>query len=182
MADGVAESTPSQMPGNFVIVLGDDEAKSYLHDGHAWVNRFMTDLSDDIAEHARDELLARAPGHITELVGLDPGHLAEPGVVEAIAGVKPDVTEETLGQGLGSSPADFPVYVEVGTGIYGPEHRSIVMPPGRIMVFDWENRRVRTPYIEGQPAQHYAEEAYESTVHWVPVRLARTDIMPEGGT
>jgi hypothetical protein len=161
------------MPGLFTIVLGDDEAKSYLRHGDVLVERMMIDVTGDISSHAAAELKVNAPGRIKNLVGDDEPIVPEPGIVEAVAGIEPEVTEETFGRGIQSDPADFPVYVEKGTGVYGEYARPITVPPGIVMVFHWAGKKIFTRSVEGQRAQHYAEHSYEETLGWVPSRLQR---------
>lgn len=166
-------------PGLFTLVLGDDEAKAYLHHGDEMVERMLIDVTGDIAEHAADEIRTTAPGRIKELVSHDDPHVPTPGVVVAEAGVEPEITEETLGRGMRSDPADFPVYVEKGTGIYGEYARPIVMLPGIVMVFEYHGHKIFTPYIAGQRGQHYTEHAYEATLGWIPSRLERAKLPME---
>jgi hypothetical protein len=176
------------MTGNFVLILGDDEAEAYLRHGNVWVDRMMSDIVDDITDHAGDELRAHAPGRITELVGVSGAHMEEPGAIEGVAGVEPDIfggqfdDGGVFSRGLTSDPSDWPVFVDVGTGEFGEFHRPIQSLPGHPMVFPVGNIRIFTQKVRGQRAQHYSDRAFAATVGWVPARLARAGVLPEGGT
>jgi hypothetical protein len=78
---------------------------------------------------------------------------------------------------------NYPLYVDQGTGLWGPEHDLIYPQHGNVLVFtvsssDWviPNRRsggnlfdrgpgqeVFTRYIEGQKPQHFSEKVDEET-------------------
>lgn len=172
------------MTGVFTFIDGDHQAQRYLLEGEDNIERMLVDLVSDIAEHAGDELRVHAPGSISELVGVDQAHRPEVGVITARAGVFPDLSEENATgavRGLGSDPADFPVFVEVGTGVFGELGEPIHSIPGHPMVINFPDGKVFTQTVLGQPAQHYARESYENTIRWIPERL-RTGRLPSGGT
>lgn len=173
------------MPGVFTLIEGDDEAATYLYEGDEHVEAMLTDLVGDITDHAAEELRTLAPGTIgAELIGTDEPHLPDQGAIVGVAGVLPDISEEmNLGaiRGLGSDPADYPVFVELGTGIFGEYERPIQVMPGHVMVIPFPDGKVFTRSIAGQPGQHYAERAYENTIQWIPGRLT-TRHLPSGGT
>lgn len=177
-------------PGNFVMrseIAGDAEVKHWLRASPDQVDDFLYQLTDAIIFHAEHRLRAHAPGNITELVDVDLPHQYEPGVIAGAAGVEPDISEETFGRGLGSDPADYPFYVEMGTGRFSDDpdasHKPIQTIPGTYpmawedppgnMVFAWE--------VRGQQAQHYGLHSFEDTVAWVPERieLARREFAAE---
>lgn len=172
-------------PGNFVFVVGDEEAKAYLRDGDRHVGSMVTDIVNDIAEHAADELRFLAPGRIgAELVDVEKAHSPEPGIVQAVAGVLPDLTDEAMFgpvRGLTSDPAHYPVFVDVGTGVHGERGRPIVTIPGNVMVFSIGDHKIFTHTVKGQKAQHYSDRAWLNTIYWTPTRIARGRL-PSGGT
>lgn len=153
------------------IVMGDEEAKAYLRAMPAQVDAWLSELVDDFADFAGERLRAHAPGRIDQLV--DVAH-DEPGggrSREAVAGILPDVTQENFSRGLGSDPADWPVFPDVGTGIYGEYHKEIQVIPGNVMVFEHGDIRVFARSTRGQPAQHFSDRAFEDTVGWAPARV-----------
>lgn len=173
------------MTGVFTFIDGDQQAQRYLLEGESNIERMLVDLVNDIAEHAHDELEVLAPGQIgTSLIGLNRAHSPEPGVIRAVAGVERDLSDEdalTGEGGLGSDPADYPVYVEVGSGVFGPIGQPIRSIPGHPMVIQFPEGKIFTETVLGQHPQHYAQRAYENTVRWIPERLT-TSRLPSGGT
>jgi hypothetical protein len=175
-------------PGNFVMydseVEGDERAKEYLVTTPKRVNDWLYELVDATIFFAADRLRVHAPGGIDSLVGVDLPHELEPGRIDGTAGVEPDITEETFMSGLGSDPADYPVFVDVGTGIFGPERREIFTIPGHVMgPISWQGREIFVSSFKGQKAQHYSDRAYEDTTAWLPakVELAKRDLgSPDG--
>lgn len=162
-------------PGNLVFIEGDDRAKFELHAGSADFDDFLYELADETAFFGAERIKEHAPGHIDQLVGVEPAtELEAGGAFEAIAGVEPDITQETFHRGLGSDPADFPVFVEVGTGIFGPVGTSISTIPGHLMgpFWDpWSGRDVFTNVVRGQKPQHFTENAYHDLIRWLPGRI-----------
>lgn len=176
------------MPGNFeLIISNDDEVKHWLRSSNRQVNDMLYELVDATIFHAEDRLRAFAPGEISELVDINLPTEPEPGAIDGAAGVVPDVRAATFGQGLGSDPADYPYFVEVGTGVYSEGEnasrqpittipRSYPMvwerPPGNL-IFAWT--------VEGQKPQHYGRHSFEETSGWLPARieLARQEFAAE---
>lgn len=160
------------MAGNMVIVEGDREAKSFLIDSGR-IDDWLYELTDDAAFFAAGRLRERAPGSISGLVDFDPTRELEIGSYEAIAGVEPDILEEDFGRGLGSDPADYPVYVELGTGIFGEFETMIETIPGHVMgpfLGSWGDI-IYARRVKGQPGQRYAEQSFEDTVGWLPGKI-----------
>lgn len=175
-------------PGNMTIVEGDDEVKAWLRAEPRRVDDWTFELVDSTVFHAAGRIRMHAPGQISELVSVDLPNVLSPGLMEGTAGVEPDVREENfLGStpgnptvGLGSDPADYPVYVEVGTGIYGPVGEPITSIPGYLMgpITGSDGRPFFTSVVQGQRPQHYTERAFEDTVAWMPghIELALNDL------
>lgn len=160
------------MAGNMTIVEGDREVQEWLVAEPGRIDDWLYELIDETSFFASARLRERAPGSIEGLVDTDLASEAEPGLFQAIAGVGPDITKETFGRGLGSDPADYPVYVEVGTGIFGEHGTPIETIPGHVMAFmGREGRMIFTGKVAGQPGQHYARESFEDTVGWLPGRI-----------
>lgn len=163
-----------EAPGNMVLVEGDDRAKAWLHGAEPRVNDWLYELVDELVFHARERLQIHAPGGIDQLIDVRTAHETVTGAFEGIAGVEPDITEETFHAGLGSNPADYPVFVEVGTGIFGPVGEAISTIPGHLMgpiVDPHTGRSFFTQIVQGQRPQHYAEHAFEDTVEVTEVRI-----------
>jgi hypothetical protein len=159
------------MPGNFTLIVGDEDAKSWLHAAPGAVNTWLRDLVGDTVDFSADRLRAHAPGGIDALVESDRPSADVLGPIEGVAGVLPDITQETFNRGLGSDPADYPVFVDVGTGIFGERGTPIRTIPGHVMVIDFPEGKLFTNVIRGQPGQHYSDRAFEETVGWLPGRL-----------
>ncbi len=162
------------MPGNIVIIEGARETEAYLHHGSEMADHMLRDLVNDAAEYAAHRLELHAPGRIDALVAVDQAPLASVGRMEAVAGVLPDPDELGSDRGLGSDPADWPVFVDVGTGIYGEHHKPIETIPGHVMVWGEGDSKIFARRVKGQPGKHYSDEAFHDTVEWMPSRLART--------
>lgn len=161
------------MAGNMTIVEGDREVQEWLVAEPGRIDDWLYELVDETSFFASARLRERAPGKIEGLVDTDLANEPEPGLFQAIAGVGPDITEETFGRGLGSDPADYPVYVEVGTGIFGEHGTPIETIPGHVMgPFEafW-GEMIYAKSVKGQPGQHYARQSFEDTVGWLPGRI-----------
>jgi hypothetical protein len=172
------------MAGNFELIIDDqDEVRPWLRSSNDQVNDWLYELVDSAVFYAAQRLRALAPGRIgTELVDVDLPVEHTPGVIEGAAGVEPDITQETFGRGLGSDPADFPFFVEVGTGIYGESGTPIRTIPGTYpMAFEHAGTMVFTWEVQGQRGQHYGRHSYDETVAWMPARieLARREFSVE---
>lgn len=166
------------MTGNMVIVEGDREVKDWLIAEPEHIDDWLYELVDEVSFFAAGRLRERAPGGISGLVDIDLANELDPGHFEAVAGVEPDITEETFGRGLGSDPADYPVYVEVGTGIFGEFGTPIEAIPGHLMgpisafsMTGIHDSFFFTKSVKGQKPQHYARESFEDTVGWLPARI-----------
>lgn len=169
------------MTGIFVLEVDDDEAQDFLRGGSERINRMTRELVSDIAEHAAEEIRALAPGRIKGFVDFVPERFPEPGTVEAWAGVTPaNISSEGKTQvQIGSDPADYPWYVEAGTGEHGEFGTAITVPPGNVMVFPYKGSTVFARSVKGQEPQRYVERSYENTIAWVPAKLATLNILPE---
>lgn len=165
-----------------VLVEGDDRVKRWLSGSSGRVDDWLYELIDAMAFYASERIKQRAPGHIDQLVDITLAHELDPGAFEAIAGVEPDITEDTFGRGLGSDPADYPVFVEVGTGIFGPVGEPISTIPGHVMgpIKDPSTGKdFFATVIQGQRPQRYVEQAHEDLVLWTPVKIRER--LPELG-
>lgn len=161
-------------PGNMMLVTGDNEVKAWLRTEDHRVNDWLYELVDGLVVYADARIRELAPGSISELVELDPAHETATGAFEGVAGVVPAVTEKTLHVGLGSDPADFPVFVEVGTGIFGavghpissmhPDHLIGLMGP-----IPYLGREIFVSSIKGQRPQRYAGRSFDDLVERTPV-------------
>jgi hypothetical protein len=164
------------------LVSGDKEVKEYLATSPQRVDDWLYELVDGAVFFAADRIRAHAPGSIDRLVDVQVPNVLSPGVIEGIAGVEPDITEETFGRGLGSDPADYPVFVEVGTGIFGEVGTPITSIPGHKMgpIIGSDGHFFYTTIVKGQPPQHYTENAFDETVIWMPGHIegALPDLAP----
>jgi len=141
-----------------------------LRDLDGRVDSWLRGLVGDTVDHAAGRLRHHAPGGIDALVTAD-GPRGEPqaGVVEGMAGVLPDLQEEIdHPRGLGSSPADYPFYVDAGTGIFGEFGRPITAFPGGVMgPVEFRGRMAYSRSIKGQPGQDYSGAAHRDTDLWL---------------
>jgi HK97 gp10 family phage protein len=67
--------------------------------------------------------------------------------------------------GVVEATADYASYVHDGTGLHGPAKRMIVMPPGKIMVFQGDDgRTVFTRKSRGQRPQPFLTQALDEVL------------------
>lgn len=164
------DSPITDVPGVFTIVLGAEEGKRRIRGVKGKVDDMLYELVDAIAFHASDQLRIHAPGHISELVDTDLATEVEPHHFHAAAGVTPG--ESKFVSRRGSRRADYPLYVEGGTGVYGETGSPILAVPRHLMgPIDFEGRDIFLSSIQGQHAQHYAERSFEEAVSWTPARI-----------
>lgn len=171
-----------------VLVEGEKEVKAFLSTRNQRVNDWLYQVTDAMVFYAAERISQHAPGHISELVGVHLAHETETGAFEATAGVEPDISQENFSgrssvHGLGSNPADYPVFVEVGTGIFGPVGTPISSIPGHLMgpIHDpFTGRDIFVKVVKGQRPQHYAERSFEELVEHTPVMLKAA--LPELGS
>lgn len=157
---------------DITIVTGDAEAKEWLRTGSARVDDWLYELVDEITFYAADRLRMHAPGRIKMLVDVNIPVEHGPGVFEARAGVESEIIPQSTRRGLGSDPADFPVFVDQGTGLYGERHSRIFPVPGQVMgPILFNGRRIFIKSFEGQPAQHFSQHAFDDTVAWIPAKI-----------
>lgn len=172
-----------------VRVDGKKEAQAFLRSAEARVDRWGTRFVNNVAEYAATRLRAHAPGGIDALVTVDETHLDAFGVLQSIAGVERDVSVGTLGfssaqgfdsirnrtrmPGIASDPADYPVYVDQGTGIYSVGDNAPRKPihalPGSFMRFiAADGRLVTTTVVMGQQPTLFSAKAAEDTRRHLP--------------
>lgn len=164
--------------GAFVFIEGDDEVKAFLNAGPSILGQWLQGIINDTSDFAGGALRLHAPGHISELVGEDHSQGSVLAEMTAVAGVMPAIDESTLSRGLNSDPADYPVFVDQGTGIYGEKGSRIYPIPGHVMAFMHGGEKVYATSIAGQRAQHFSRSAFEDTVGWLPgkIELAKSEI------
>lgn len=156
---------------------GQKELVSWAKRFDAQVDSWLTELVDDAVDFAGQRLEAHAPGNIKHLVTTDGPRLeADVGWIEGFAGVLPDFDEDPSGQrGLGSNPADYPFFVDVGTGVYGETGTPITSIPGHVMgPIEVGGRMIYAKSIQGQPAQRYSDAAARDTDAHIPIRISST--------
>ncbi len=158
-----------------VEVDGADGVTRWLRSFDQRVDHWLLDLVGDAVEHAGHSLREHAPGGIKDLVIEDePQDLGSRSIV-GVAGVIPDVDEQTITGGLGSAPSDYPFYVDVGTGIYGEHGTPITAFPGHVMgPIEYNGRMIYIKSFKGQPAQDYSGAAARDTDAWLDVHITRS--------
>jgi hypothetical protein len=145
---------------------------SDLRDLDDRVDTWLVDLVDDAVDFAANRLRDHAPGRIGDFVMSD-GPQGEPqfGMIEGMAGVTPDPLEGFVSK-RGSKRADFPYYVDVGTGVYGEHHSPITsFPPNHMGPVEWRGQMVYFSQIRGQQPQDYSGEATRDTDAWLPEKI-----------
>lgn len=172
------------MPGVFDLEVEAPEAELKGLPGR--INLMVADLVDDIADQAGQELIAHAPGGIPFLVEVHGVTALDPGIVKATAGVMPDpgAGERPQHHGFGSDPHDYPLFVDVGTGVFGEFGTPILAAPGTKMVIPPGGGYPGKTFaheIKGQEGQHFSQRSFDATVGWVPTRIARMKL-PSGGS
>lgn len=132
------------------------------------VDAWLRDLVDDTVDFAAERLREHAPGAIDALVESEGGQFdPQLDAIEGVAGVIPDPTEEYISKS-GSRRSDYPYYVDVGTGIYGPEERPITSMPGGVMgPIEFRGRMLYLTSIRGQEAQDFSGAATRDTDLWL---------------
>jgi hypothetical protein len=159
-------------PGSFMIVIGDDDAKRRLLRAEDAIDDWLYELIDAFAFEAASRLRHHAPGAIDLLVDVELAHQVGPGAFEAAGGVEPYVVPWEFHRGLGSDPADYPVYVDQGTGIFGEKRSPITTIPGHVMGPIWyKGRRIYVQSFKGQPAQHFSDQSYTDMLGWTPMQI-----------
>lgn len=125
------------------------------------VDDWLLEVVDAGIFHAQERLVAHAPGGIKDLVDVDlPRFELAGSIVTGEAYVDPDLDETSDDGGLGSSPADYPYYVDVGTGIFGDVGTPITAFPGHVMgPIEYGGRMIYVKSFKGQPAQRYSDAA-----------------------
>ena len=136
------------------------------------VDAWLVDLVNDTVDFGAARLRDHAPGRIADFVTSD-GPQPEPqiGAIEGVAGVTADPLEGFISK-RGSKRADFPVYVDIGTGLYGEHGRPITaFPPNLMGPVEIAGQMRYLSEIAGQPAQHYSDEAMRDTDAWLPGKI-----------
>lgn len=165
-------------PGNFAIAVDSEGVKQRLRRAESGIDDWLYELTDRIAFQASERLRIHAPGNIPLFVDVDLAHETGPGHFEATAGVTPDPTNLKPISRRGSDPADYPIFVDQGTGIYGVTRSPIYAVPGHLMgPISYRGRDIYVHSVEGQPAQHFSREAFVDTVAVTPARIELA--MPE---
>lgn len=150
-------------------VLWDQEWLDHLDDR---VDSWLTDLTDDVVDFAAGRLRSHAPGSIDEFVTSD-GPELEPqlGIIEGMAGVIEDPDEEFVSR-RGSQRRAFPLFVDIGTGIFGEFGRPITAFPGHVMgPVEFHGRMTYPTIIAGQEPQDYSGAATRDTNAWLTGKI-----------
>lgn len=125
-------------------------------------------------DQAGRALVAHAPGRIKDLVETDPPPPRRLGgdVFEGEAFVDPDHERYPGSGGKKSSRSDYPFYVDVGTGIYGPSGTPISSFPGGVMgPIEYGGQMIYARSVKGQPAQNYSERSFLDVDAMVDLRV-----------
>lgn len=137
------------------------------------VDDWLREMVDEAIDLAGRRLVAHAPGGIKDLVGTDEPRPGDDGVlVQGEAYVTPDEDVDEQADGAGSSPADYPYYVDVGTGVYGDSGTPITSFPGGVMgPIEFGGRMIYIKSHKGQPAQRYSDAAADDVDVMLGYRL-----------
>ncbi len=156
-----------------IVLSGLRELREFLGGLDDRVDDWLYETVDAGTFIAEDSLKAHAPGSIKDLVGVDlPRFGLEGSIVTGEAYVDPDVEEGLSDRGLGSSPGDYPFYVDVGTGIFGEFGKPITALPGHVMgPIEYGGRMIYLKEVKGQPAQHYSDAAARDVDAFLDFRI-----------
>ena len=182
------------MSYEIIKIEGKREAQAFFLSAESRVDTWGRKLVNNTAEYAAGRLRAHAPGGIDALVSVNQTHLDAFGALQAVAGVERDISMGTLGfsssqgfddlrsqtrmPGIASDPADYPVYVDQGTGIYsvgdGAPGKPIHALPGSFMRFvAADGRLVVTTTVKGQRPVLFSAKAAEDTLRHMPFLLEK---------
>lgn len=168
--------------GVFTVVIGDDDAKAWFRSAPARVDDWMYQIVDSIVFHASDQLKIHAPGRIKGLVEEDLPEVPEVGAVGGAAGVVPDRTSYPAPPSDGSDSADYPIWVDQGSGVH-IEGGSHIFPrhAKRMGPIQWRGREIFLLSQRGQAGQHFSDESFVETVAWIPgrIELAKGELYTE---
>jgi hypothetical protein len=84
-----------------------------------------------------------------------------------------------FGLHYGESP-EYPVFVDQGTGIFGPEGESGLITPqnGNVIAFEKLGEgTIFTRFVEGQEAQNYSEKIHEEVDAEIVIKKAELAVM-----
>lgn len=159
-----------------IRVENEDEIKAKLRAHEMRMQRQLRDLLDNFSELGRAIVAHNVPvfhGMLRENVDRTPvtwrpGGAGGGGYYEAAYGVK-------RGPGIGR----YPLYVEFGTGLYGPQRRYIVPQRATHMVFYSHRYRrvIRTTRTRGQRAQRFFYISWREFEVYAAARLFSLDLL-----
>ena len=148
-----------------VHIKGAEELKMRIRMMRESIDRLTRDAAKDIAEHLALEIKGGAPkrtGNLAAAVDMEAGARNVIGVANSF---KFEVSVDT-------NRAPYALYVEKGTGIFGPTRSPIRSMTGNVLVFELNGKTVFAHSVKGQRGRHFVRDAVLRTKElYVPVRV-----------
>lgn len=155
------------MPEEFINihVEGVDRALFQLEGAKEKINLLLRDATHDIVEFHVREMARRAP-HRT-------GNLARSAKFERPRFVVLGTARKWHAEAYTDlRQAPYAMFVEEGTGIFGPRRDRIYARPGNVLAFEVGGRRLYRSSVAGMRPHPYMEEAYVVTRDlYIPFRV-----------
>lgn len=139
------------------------------------VHRLFGDLASRLLKRGEELLRVNVPrdtGAMAEHVGHSGPHEAG-GVIKGAVGIPPiggenrrfQVGTKDLFTPGEQSSSNYPLFVDRGTGIFGPAHAPIHSRRAHVMRFDVAEGTLFRAEVKGQPPQHFMLDTYEQMIH-----------------
>ncbi len=149
------------------------------------VHRLYEDLVDRLTDRGREALRTNAAASVEGKygrTGLMEEHVDSSGPVDegteitAAVGIKPveEARARPYASIFESDPADYPLFKDIGTGLFGETGGRIVSPKGGVMRFTGtEGETVFVRSTKGQEGAHFLRETYEEMLRVILPAEAR---------
>lgn len=148
-----------------VHIVGADELRMRIKMMRESLDRLTRDAAKDVAEHLALEIKQGAPkltGNLASAVDVEAG-------ARNIIGVANSFKFEVS---INERQAPYALYVEKGTGIFGPTRSPIKSLPGNVLVFELNGKTIFAHSVKGQRGRHFVRDAILRTKElYVPVRV-----------
>lgn len=137
------------------------------------VHRLFSDMIERTVRSSREFLTGAVPHGETERLAAavdSTGPYDEVDSISAAVGIPPiggleDRFTKTPSPDFfspsGSSAADYPLFVDRGTGMFGPAHAPISSHTGGPLVWEEDGRTIFAQHVQGQEPHHFMLATYE---------------------
>lgn len=148
-----------------IDVRGVEELIASLGAKRRAVRFMLRDAGKDIAEHFKGELVELAPRQTGNLQNAAYVHSPKFRHIGT-------ASEWWIEAGIDEVKAPYAIFVEKGTGVYGPTGMPIEPKPGNVLHFMLGGVPTWATHTRGQPGQYYFRNAWLRTRYrYVPVKL-----------